>query len=111
MLSFKWTRSLMLILGMALLSGWGTPLKRGILRAEMPIRGTLAKSAHRSPVDIVLSADGNWLVTANQTSHSLSLVDTASGTVVDELPCGSHPVAIALCLGQSACDCQLFPQW
>ena len=98
MLSFKWTRSPMLILGTALLSGWDTPPKQGILRAEMPIRGTPAKSAHRSPVDIVLSTDGNWLVTANPTSHSLSLVDTASGTVVDELACGSHPVAIALCL-------------
>jgi YVTN family beta-propeller protein len=46
----------------------------------------------RSPVDLVLSDDGRWLVTVNQTSSSVSLVDVAAGRVVDEVAVGEHPV-------------------
>lgn len=51
---------------------------------------------NRSPVDLVVSNDGTWLVTANQTSHSVSLVDIATGTVLDEQPVGRRPVSITL---------------
>ena len=40
----------------------------------------------RSPVDLVLAADEAWLVTANQTSQSVSLVQTAEGHILDECP-------------------------
>ncbi|HEX7375805.1 MAG TPA: cytochrome c peroxidase [Pirellulales bacterium] len=49
----------------------------------------------RSPVDLVLSPDNNWLITVNQTADSISLVNVAQGTVAAELPCGHHPAAIA----------------
>ena len=50
----------------------------------------------RSPVDLVLASDGQWLVTANETTGSISLVDTAAGRVLDELFCGERPASIAL---------------
>jgi YVTN family beta-propeller protein len=50
----------------------------------------------RSPVDLVLTADEKWLLTANQTAHTVSLVDTAAGKVVAEVPCGQRPSALAL---------------
>jgi YVTN family beta-propeller protein len=43
---------------------------------------------------VALSPDERWLVTANRTSHTLSLVDVASGRVVDEVPCGQRPEAV-----------------
>jgi DNA-binding beta-propeller fold protein YncE len=55
-----------------------------------------AEVSDRSPVDLVLSADETWLVTANQTSHSLSLVRVADGAVVQELSVGQRPTALAL---------------
>jgi YVTN family beta-propeller protein len=51
----------------------------------------------RSPVDLVLTADEQWLLTANQTSDSVSLVRTDTGEVVAEAPCGRRPSALALC--------------
>src|SRR5690606_19931870 len=48
----------------------------------------------RSPVDLALSPDGTWLVTANETAHSLSLIRTEDGRVVDEIPCGRHPADV-----------------
>lgn len=52
----------------------------------------------RSPVDLVLAGDGTWLATANQSSNTVSLIDTKSGVAVDELACGEHPASIARCL-------------
>ena len=49
----------------------------------------------RSPVDLVLSADEKWAVTANETSASISLVDVENGRVAAEVPCGEHPAGIA----------------
>jgi YVTN family beta-propeller protein len=51
---------------------------------------------HRSPVDVALSPDESWLVSVNQTSDSVSLVDVRSGRVLDELATGSHPSNIVL---------------
>src|SRR4051812_40450519 len=45
----------------------------------------------RSPIDLVLTPDEKWLVTANQASNSLSLVNVADGVVVSEVPCGRKP--------------------
>ncbi len=53
----------------------------------------------RSPVDLVISADEKFAITANETSASISLVDLSpadlsAGHLVAELPCGSHPAAV-----------------
>jgi DNA-binding beta-propeller fold protein YncE/mono/diheme cytochrome c family protein len=49
----------------------------------------------RSPVDLRLSQDEEWLVTANQTADTVSLVEVASGRVAREIACGAHPSALA----------------
>jgi YVTN family beta-propeller protein len=57
-------------------------------------KGT-SRQPDRSPVDLVLSADEQWAITANETSASLSVVDLASGRVAIEVPCGAHPSTVA----------------
>jgi YVTN family beta-propeller protein len=69
--------------------GWTAP--RPLLAAE-----TAWAALDRSPVDLALAPDGSWLVTANQTSHTISLVATQPGQVVDELPVGRQPTAVSL---------------
>ncbi|MBX3437857.1 MAG: hypothetical protein KF861_10235, partial [Planctomycetaceae bacterium] len=54
-------------------------------------------SVDRSPVDIALSPDGRWLVTANESSDSVSLIRTRDGAVVDEIACGRHPAKVTFC--------------
>lgn len=54
-----------------------------------------AVDTDRSPVDLVLAADDSWLVTANQTSDSASLVRTSDGKLLDEVHVGQHPNAVA----------------
>jgi YVTN family beta-propeller protein len=49
----------------------------------------------RSPVDVVLSADEKWAVTANETSATVSLVDLENAGVVREVRCSQHPAAVA----------------
>lgn len=56
----------------------------------------VAANVDRSPVDLMLTPDEKFLITANQTSASVSLVEVASGRVVQEVPCGEHPTAIAI---------------
>src|SRR5262245_28527978 len=56
----------------------------------------IADDVDRSPVDLVLTPDEKFLITANQTSASVSLVEVATGRVVQEVPCGEHPAAIAM---------------
>lgn len=50
----------------------------------------------RSPVDLALSPDGRWLVTANQLSNSVSLIQTKNHEVLCEIPCGERPADIAI---------------
>src|SRR5690242_9631288 len=50
----------------------------------------------RSPVDLALTADETWLVTANRSSNTVSLVDVKGGQVVDEVPCGRRPAGLAI---------------
>jgi YVTN family beta-propeller protein len=52
--------------------------------------------ADRSPVDLVLTPDEQWILTANQTSNTVSLLRAADGEIADEVPCGRHPSAIVL---------------
>jgi YVTN family beta-propeller protein len=64
---------------------------RALLAADEP-----AAQPDRSPVDLILTADEQWLLTANQTSNTVSLVDLSSGKVRAEVPCGRRPSALAL---------------
>jgi YVTN family beta-propeller protein len=74
------------------LAGWLVLLFASSLTGS----GLSAEEPDRSPVDLVLAPDGSWLATVNQTSHTVSLVRTADGQVLDEQPVGRHPQAIAL---------------
>ena len=49
---------------------------------------------HRSPTDLALSADGKWMVTANEESSTVSLVRAADGKLVDEVSVGLHPSCV-----------------
>ena len=62
-----------------------------------PPIGQPAANADRSPVDLVLSPDGIWLVTANQSSSTASLVRAVDGKVLDEVAVGQRPTAVAIC--------------
>lgn len=53
-------------------------------------------SYERSPVDAVITSDEKFLLTANQTSNSISLVSLSTHRVVDELKVGNHPTDITL---------------
>jgi len=55
-----------------------------------------ARSIARSPIDLVLTPDNRFLVTANQSSDSISLVDIADRHVVAEVFAGDHPAAVTL---------------
>jgi YVTN family beta-propeller protein len=48
----------------------------------------------RSPVDVAISKDGTRLVSVNQTSHSVTLIDTVAGKPLDEIAVGKHPIAV-----------------
>jgi YVTN family beta-propeller protein len=54
------------------------------------------ESNDRSPIDVVLTHDGKQLLTANQTSNSVSLLDRASGKVLAEVAVGKRPVSLAI---------------
>ncbi|TVS14780.1 MAG: hypothetical protein EA424_18195 [Planctomycetaceae bacterium] len=58
-------------------------------------RSLIVADIDRSPVDLVISPCGSWVVTVNQTSHSVSLVSLLDDRVLDEQPVGRRPVAIA----------------
>lgn len=49
----------------------------------------------RSPVALALSKDGRRILTANQTSGTVSLVDTAAGKVLAEILTGERPAGVA----------------
>src|SRR5262245_50340919 len=55
-----------------------------------------AAELDRSPVDCVLTPDERWLISANQTSGTVSVVDLKSGYVASEVPCGPRPSAVVL---------------
>src|SRR5690348_11134285 len=51
---------------------------------------------HRSPIALAISTAGNRLLSANQTSGSVSLVDTKNARVLFELKTGDKPAGVAL---------------
>ncbi len=54
---------------------------------------------HRSPMEVAITPDGRWLIAANSTADSLSLIDLASGQVTQEARCGARPTAVAITPG------------
>jgi len=98
------------VVGVALFAaldfGPSTPTKQTADAAAPTALGSAATTAgsiptdiDRSPVDLVLTPDERYLVTANQTSHSISLVDVTAGRVVAEAACGEHPMSLAMLPG------------
>jgi YVTN family beta-propeller protein len=73
---------------------------RGIARSDGPPapepKSVAADEPHRSPIALALSADGTRLLTANQTSGTVSLVDPKAGRVLAELSTGEKPAGVAL---------------
>jgi DNA-binding beta-propeller fold protein YncE len=55
------------------------------------------RSIDRSPVDLAISPDRRWLVTANEASDSVSLVSMSDRQVCDEITVGQHPADIEFC--------------
>lgn len=56
-----------------------------------------AADVDRSPADVVLTPDEKYLLTANQTAGTVSLVDVAAGRVLSEVACGDRPTEVELC--------------
>jgi DNA-binding beta-propeller fold protein YncE len=68
-----------------------------------------ASLVHRSPVDLAISPDLKWLVTANETSDSVSLIRISDGRLVDELSVGEHPADIVF--GPDSRNVLVTSQW
>ena len=60
-----------------------------------------ASDLNRSPVDLAMTKNGRWLITANQTSNSVTLIDRLTRKVVHELSIGQFPVATIAGGGES----------
>ncbi len=50
----------------------------------------------RSPVDVLLTADGRHLFTANQSAGTVSYLRLSDGKLLAEVPCGERPNSLAL---------------
>lgn len=88
----------MLLVSLALLAGAAAMVRRADSDEPSPPRDSAKPLAEvdRSPADVVLTPDEKLLLTANQTSGTISLVRFADGKVLAELPCGRKPAALAL---------------
>lgn len=51
---------------------------------------------YRGPLDLVLLDNQRWCVTANELSHSLSLIDMKTFQIAHEIKCGARPTALAV---------------
>ena len=67
-----------------------------ILLAITAMPSATGVEVHRSPISLSLSSDGSKLLTANQTSGTVSLIDTAAGKVIAEIPTGDKPAGVAI---------------
>ena len=67
--------------------------------ATMAVRGAPEPTdaePNRSPIALAFSSDGTRLLTANQTSGSVSLVDPKAGRVLAEVTTGDKPAGVAI---------------
>ncbi|MEZ6135342.1 MAG: hypothetical protein R3C53_10575 [Pirellulaceae bacterium] len=62
---------------------------------ETASRVSREAAAYRGPLDVVLLQNEQLCVTANELSNSVSLIDLASGTVLDEVECAARPAGLA----------------
>ena len=75
-------------------------------RGDRPDAGAPA-GPWRTPVAVAVSGDGRLAATANRARGTVSLVDLASGTLLDETAVGRRPMAIAAVGGDgfvAACE-------
>lgn len=77
-------------------AGDGKPRDAIASDRDRSIPAIIPAESDRSPIALSLSADGTKLVTANQTSNSVALVDLAAGRVLDEIVTGEKPAGIAI---------------
>jgi len=93
-------RSLKLGLGWLFVAGaCALPAGSWLLAGEAASPETRKQAADeldRSPIALALSADGHRLLTANQTSGSVSWIETKSGRILQELSTGNKPAVVAL---------------
>jgi YVTN family beta-propeller protein len=68
-----------------------------LARVDSPVAAASREGAepHRSPIALALTADGSRLLTANQTSGTVSLVDPVAGRVLAEVATGDRPAGVA----------------
>ena len=59
-------------------------------------------TGYRGPVDVALTRDGRILLSVNQLSDSVTMVDVESRSVIDEIALGRRPSSLALIDNQSA---------
>ena len=86
-----------------MLSRWSPAILFQLCFCLMPIQAAdlsgktlkLDELADRSPVSLALIDGGKRLLTANQTSGSVSLVDISTGKVLHEIATGNKPAGIA----------------
>jgi YVTN family beta-propeller protein len=62
------------------------------------IQGTKIKTDHPSPFHITLSPDGKTMFTANQSGHSVTIIDTKSEKILGVIPVGVQPEACVVSL-------------
>lgn len=63
--------------------------------AESLSAGLPEQASYRGPVDLIVADDESWIVTLNELSNTLSLVDLRSQQVVTEVECPGRPAACA----------------
>src|ERR1043166_2524809 len=68
---------------------------RARLADSISLRAAPADSTARFPGGLALSADGHRLYVAENMADSLAVVDLAAGRVVQRLPAGHYPYAVA----------------
>jgi YVTN family beta-propeller protein len=87
-----WARVAAVVTTVLLLGGWCW----FATVTSLAVQASAEKAVDRSPVDLVLTRDEQYLLTANQTAGTVSLVQVATGKVVSEVACGQKPVEVEL---------------
>lgn len=74
---------------------WALPVIVAVCGRDWTGAAEPAARGYRSPVDLAVSPEGRWLLTANAAAGTVSLVTLDDGRVVDEIDVGERPVAVA----------------
>ena len=64
--------------------------------ATLALSQSFTTTLDRSPVDLAVSHDGDWVAVINQSTGSITLMEGRTGEILDEKRCGRCPVAIAI---------------